>query len=166
MGNSLPSSSMLITQLSSSITRTTLNTTTRTTLIPYACQQGGNMLLFTIRSMMSKSLCLSHDRLPKQVQSPSALAYQQAHCLWLGSYGNARTDTKQGGHASLACNHQQDAQCFISSLPDKGAWKPPVKSAICQIGHVAALAHHVHNSAATAIPLHQVNATTRQYCHT
>ena len=63
MGNPLPSSSMLTTRLSSSITRTTLNTTTRTTLIPYACQQGGNMQLFTIRSMTSMSLCSSHDRL-------------------------------------------------------------------------------------------------------
>ncbi len=91
---------------------------------------------------------------------------QQAHRFRLCSYGNARTGTKQREHASLAHIYQQDEQCIISSLPDKGDQKPSVKSAICQVSHAAALAHHIHNSATTAIPLNQVNATSRWYCHT
>ncbi len=39
----------------------------------------------------------------------------------------------------------------------------PVESAICQVGHITALAHQVHNS---AMPLNQVNAASRWYCHT
>jgi len=38
----------------------------------------------------------------------------------------------------------------------------PVKSAISQVSHIAALAHQVHNS---AMPLNQANTTSRQYCH-
>ncbi len=102
----------------------------------------------------------------KQVQSPTVPVCQQAHHFRQCSYGNARTGTKKREHASLAHIYRQDEQASTACLPDKGARKPPVESAICLVGHIIALACHIHNSATTAIPLHQVNTTSRQYCHT